>query len=70
MGRPQAILVPSRLFPEIKAASRLNLVSRDVAQGVELCAVANVGPLAQPILTAVSRLPKALAATLGVDEWR
>lgn len=70
MGRAQAILVPSRLFSEIKAASRLNLVSRDLAQAVELCAVANVGPLAQPILTAVSRLPKALSATLGVDAWQ
>lgn len=70
MGRAEAILLPSRLFGEIRTASRLNLLARDVARSVELCAVANTGPLAQAILSAVSRLPKGLSATLGVDEWR
>jgi hypothetical protein len=70
MGRVEAILLPSRLFGEIRTASRLNLLARDVARSVELCALSSTGPLAQPIISAVSRLPKALSATLGVDEWR
>lgn len=70
MGRVQAILLPSRLFSDIRTASRLNLLSRDIARGVELCALASTGPNAQAIFSGVSRLPKALSATLGVDEWR
>lgn len=70
MGRVEAILLPSRLYGEIRTASRLNLLARDVARSVELCALASTGSLAQPILSAVSHLPKGLSATLGVDEWR
>jgi hypothetical protein len=44
LQRTSAILLPSRLFADIKASSRLNLAQRELAAPVGLPAVASVGP--------------------------
>jgi hypothetical protein len=70
MQRVDAILLPARLFDEVKAASRLNLAQRVLPTQVGLPAVARVGVGGADVLPAVKRLPSALSKTLGVDEWR
>lgn len=70
MRRVDAILLPSRLFTEIRAASRLNLVGRELAAAVGLPAAANVGALGAQVLTQLTKLPKGLSKAFGVEEWR
>jgi hypothetical protein len=70
MQRVEAIVLPARLFAEVKAASRLNLAERDLASSVGLPAAAKVGTGASEVLAALKRLPRELSASLGVDEWR
>jgi hypothetical protein len=69
MQRTSAILLPSRLFAEIKAASRLNLAQRELSAAVGLPAVASVGPAGGEVLAAVSKLPLRITKPLGVEEW-
>jgi hypothetical protein len=69
MQRTSAILLPSRLFAEIKASSRLNLAQRELAAPVGLPAVASVGPAGSEVLAAVSKLPLRITKPLGVEEW-
>ncbi len=70
MQRVDAILLPSRLFPELRASSRLNLASKELSKKVELPALAKLGASGAQIMSAVGRLPGPLAAAIGVDEWR
>jgi hypothetical protein len=70
MQRVDAIMLPSRLFNEIKAASRLNLVQRELPSAIGLPAVSKVGVGGPEVLSALARLPPNLLATLGVDQWR
>jgi hypothetical protein len=70
MQRVEAIVLASRLFAELKAASRLNLAQRELATGVGLPAAAKVGAGAPEVFAAVRRLPSELSGSLGVDEWR
>ena len=69
MQRTSAILLPSRLYAEIKASSRLNLAHRELSAPVGLPAVASVGPTGSEVLAAVSKLPLRITKPLGVEEW-
>jgi hypothetical protein len=70
MGRVDALLMPSRLFFDVKATSRMNLVERGLSNRVGLPAVASVGDGGTHVAAAVSKLPLAIAASLGVEAWR
>ena len=70
MQRVEAILLPSRLFAELKAASRMNLAQRELSEGVGLPAVASLTAAGTDIAQAVSHLPAGLVKALGVDGWR
>lgn len=70
MQRVDAIVLAARLFPELRAASRLNLAGRELATAVGLPAAARAGTGAPAVLAALKRLPSGLCASLGVDEWR
>ena len=70
MRRVDAILLPSRLFVEIRAASRLNLVGKELGASVGLPAAASVGGGGTQILAQLSKLPKGLSKAFGVEEWR
>jgi hypothetical protein len=70
MQRVDAIVLPSRLFRELKASSRMNLAQRELPAPVGLPAVAKVGPGGAAAASAIARLPGPLARSFGVDEWR
>jgi hypothetical protein len=70
MQKVEAILLPSRLLPEVKAASRLALAQRELSGLVKLPAAAGVGASGNDALLALSRLPSKVSRTFGVDEWR
>jgi hypothetical protein len=70
LQRVDAILLPSRLLGEVKAPTRLNLVSRELPRGIGLPAVASRGPGGPEIVQAIRRLPARIAGALGVAEWR
>ncbi len=70
MQRVESVLLPARLVPEIKSASKLNLVTRDLTKQVGLPAVAVVTPEGDRIVAAVSKMSPATSKTLGVDSWR
>lgn len=70
MQRVDAIVLAARFVTELKKASRLNLIQRDLGTRVDLPAAANLGAGGPQILAAISRLPAQLSAAMGVDEWR
>jgi hypothetical protein len=70
MQRVEAVLLPSRLFTELRAASRLALAVRELELTVGLPAVASTGPAGAAVLAAISRMPKDVSRLLGVEEWR
>lgn len=70
MQRVEAVLLPARLFPELRAASRLGLAVRELDATVGLPAVASTGPQGASVLSAISRMPKDVSRLLGVEEWR
>jgi len=70
MQRVDAVLLPSRLVAELRAASRLALTERDLDTTVGLPAVANTGPSGGSVLGAISKMPKDISKLLGVEEWR
>lgn len=70
MQKVEAILLPSRLLPEVKAASRLALAQRELTARVKLPAVAGVGAGGSDAAAAVARLPGKVSRTFGVEEWR
>jgi hypothetical protein len=70
MQRVDAILLPQRLFGDLKGASRLNLAQRELSTKVELPAVASVGAGGAQVLAAMGKLSANLSKSLGVDEWR
>jgi hypothetical protein len=70
MQKVEAILLPSRLLPEVKAASRLALAQRELSGLVKLPAIAAVGAGGSDAVAAVARLPGKVSRTFGVDEWR
>ena len=70
MQRVDAVLLPARLVGELRTASRLTLVERELELTVGLPAVASTGPGGAAVLTAISRMPKDVSKLLGVEEWR
>jgi hypothetical protein len=70
MQRVDAVLLPTRLFSELQATSRLPLVQQQLDTRVGLPAAASVGPAGSSVLSAISRLPRDVSRLLGVDEWR
>lgn len=70
MQRVNAVLLPSRLYPELRAMSRLALVQKELPSRVELPALASVGPQGAQVVAALKALGARLARSLGVDEWR
>ena len=70
MQRVQAILLPARLIPDIKATSRLNLAAHELGKLVGLPAAVSVGAGGGNVLAAVGKLPGSVSRTLGVEEWR
>lgn len=70
MRRVDAILLPSRFFQDMRAASRLALSQWELPKRVGLPAAAKTGPLGAQVLSALGRMPQAANRTLGVDEWR
>ena len=69
MQRVDAIVLAAHLFPELRAASRLNLAERELATAW-VCRRPPGGRRAPAVLAALKRLPGGLCASLGVDEWR
>jgi hypothetical protein len=70
MQRVEAVLLPARLFNELRAASRLALAARELDATVGLPAVASTGPQGASVLAAISKMPKDVSRLLGVEEWR
>ncbi len=70
MRKVDAILLPSRLLAELRAASRMPLAQRELATSVGLPALASTSPAGNEIAARVGKLPAALAQALGVDAWR
>lgn len=70
LQRVEAVLLPSRLFAELKETSRLPLVQKDLDVKVGLPAAASVGPAGASVLSAIGKLPRDASQLLGVDEWR
>jgi hypothetical protein len=69
MQRVDAVLLPARLVGDLRTASRLPLVQRDLELTVALPAAANTGPAGAAVLTAISKMPKDVSKLLGVEEW-
>lgn len=69
MQRVDAILLPERLFGDVKSASRINLVARELPTAVGLPAVAELGAGASSISAGITRFPLSLSQTMGVDSW-
>jgi hypothetical protein len=70
MQRVDAILLPARLLPEVKMASRLNLASRELPAMVGLPTAAKLGASGPQVLAAIKRLPTGITRAFGVEEWR
>ena len=70
MQRVDAVLLPTRLFGELQATSRLGLAPRELEPRVGLPAAVAIGSAGAPLLNAVKQLPRDLSKLLGVDEWR
>jgi hypothetical protein len=70
LQRVEAIVLPSRLLPEVSAPSRLTLVPRELSQRVGLPAVASLGAGGAQVAQTVRHLPVGVAGKLGVTEWR
>jgi hypothetical protein len=70
MQRVEAVLLPSRLVSDLRAASRLGLSDRELAATVGLPAAASVGPAGAAVLSVIARMPRDVSKLLGVEEWR
>jgi len=70
MQRVDAILIPQRLLSDVKSASRINLVARELPKQIGLPAVASLGSAGPNITVGIARLPLNLSQTMGVDAWR
>jgi hypothetical protein len=70
LQRADAVLLPSRLFPDIKNASKLALAARELTKTVGLPAAASTSPAGAQVLSALSKMPAKVSNILGVDTWR
>jgi hypothetical protein len=69
LSRADAVLLPSRLFSDIKATSSLNLEQRELPARLGLPALASVGPGGAQAVAQASKLTGKAAQLLGVDSW-
>jgi hypothetical protein len=69
MQRVEAIVLPTRFFNELKAASRMSLVQRELTRPIGLPAAAKLEPAGVEVLSAISRLPSDISRSFGVDAW-
>ena len=69
MQRVDAILIPQRLLSDVKSASRINLVQRELPKQIGLPAVASLGSAGPNISAGIAKLPMNLSQTMGVDAW-
>src|SRR4051812_37461259 len=63
MQRVDAILIPQRLLSDVKSASRINLVPRELAKQIGLPAVASLGSAGASISAGIAKLPLGLSQT-------
>jgi hypothetical protein len=70
MQRVDGVIAPSRLVPELQAASRLSLSPRDLDERVGLPAVALASPAGGAVLKAIAKMAPPLSRMIGVDQWR
>jgi hypothetical protein len=69
LSRADAVLLPTRLFADIKATSSLNLELRELPARLGLPAIAGVGPGASDAVRDTAKLAGKAAQLLGVDSW-
>ena len=69
MQRVDAIVIPLRLLSDVRSASRINLVPRELPKPIGLPAVASFGPAGPTIAAGIAKLPPGLSQTMGVDAW-
>jgi hypothetical protein len=69
MQRVDAIVIPLRLLSDVRSASRINLVPRELSKPIGLPAVASFGPAGPTITAGIAKLPLGLSQTMGVDAW-
>ncbi len=70
MQRAEAILLPSRLYSDLRGASRLKLAQRELTSKVGLPAVAIVGGAGAQVVAAIAKMSASECKALGVEEWR
>src|SRR6187402_1288842 len=70
MQRVEAVVLPSRLVSDLRAASRLSLSERELVVTVGLPAASSVGAGGAAVLGAIGRMPRDVSKLLGVEEWR
>jgi len=64
-----AVLLPSRLYLEIRGASKLSLVQQELSKMVALPAAAAVTAAGSQVLAALRGMPAQAIKILGVDSW-
>ncbi|HKY39316.1 MAG TPA: hypothetical protein VJN18_25435 [Polyangiaceae bacterium] len=69
LSRADAVLLPSRLFWDLKATSSLHLEQRELPTRLGLPALASVGPNGAEVVAQASKLTGKAAWLLGVDSW-
>ena len=70
MQRADAVLLPARLFAEIRATSSLNLVQKELGGNVGLPAIASVGAGGGQAVADIGKLTGEAAKALGVESWK
>jgi hypothetical protein len=70
MQRVDAVILPSRMFSEIKSTSSLGLAQRELATKVGLPAIAGLGSDGRSAVDQTAKLGGDAAKVLGVDAWR
>lgn len=69
LSRADAVVLPARLFGDLKATSSLALEQRELPARLGLPALASVGPAGAEAVAQASKLTGKAAQLLGVDSW-
>ena len=70
MQRADALLLPSRLFAEIKSTSSLNLVQKELGGRVGLPALTAINDAGALAIAEVGKMSSEATRALGVESWR
>jgi hypothetical protein len=70
MSRVDAVMLPSRLLPELQATTQMKLLARELPTRVGLPALAVLTPQGNDALAAVAKLPISITRPFGIEEWR